>query len=90
MSKKHGARKKRRNRKVPVKGPKKALLEQLAAQGVTEVDWRRIQRARLVVHEVNDAIAARGGSLLFCIVPVAPQDKTERPPPAPAMAADDR
>jgi len=83
VSKKRGARKKRRksNPALPPgwAKPRKALMASLAEQGFTEADWRRIQKARVLVHDVNDAVASRGGTILYCVIQVAAHDKAERP-----------
>lgn len=72
MSKKHGARKKRRGRHPALPDgwakPRKALMALLAEQGVTEADWRRIQKARVIVHSVNDALAARGSGVMYVVM----------------------
>ena len=40
----------------------------LAEQGVTEADWRRIQKARAIVYSVNDTLAARGSGVMYVVM----------------------
>ena len=88
MSKKHGASKKRRKRNPPLPAgwakPRKAVLALLAEQGVTEADWRRIQKARVLIYEVNDAVAARGGQVHYCVLQTVAREKPEWPAGLPA------
>lgn len=76
MSRKHGHRKKRRSKHPglpPGWGkPRKALMALLEAQGVTEADWRRIQKARVLVNRVNDELAARGCGVMYVVMQAVP------------------
>lgn len=75
MSRKHGHARKRRAKHPDLPAgwakPRKALMAALAAQGVTEADWRRIQKARAIVSAVNDALAARGSGVLYVVMQAA-------------------
>lgn len=74
LSKKHGHRKKKRKRHPALPEgwakPRPALMALLADQGVTEADWRRIQKARVIVHSVNDALSARGSGVMYAVMQV--------------------
>jgi hypothetical protein len=75
VSRKHGHRHKRRTRNPDLPAgwakPRKALMALLAAQGVTEADWRRIQKARALVNRVNDELAARGSGVVYVVMQAA-------------------
>lgn len=72
MSRKKGQRRQRRRKHPPLPPgwakPRKALMALLAEQGVTEADWRRIQKARVIVNDVNDRLAARGSAVMYVVM----------------------
>jgi hypothetical protein len=88
VSKKHGHGKKRRKKHPALPPgwpkPRPALMAILAEQGVTEADWKRIQKARVIVNEVSDGIAARGGNVAYVVMQVVADPKPEIPPLLPA------
>lgn len=45
----------------------------LAEQGVTEADWKRIQKARVLVNSVNDTLAARGSPVMYVVMQAVPR-----------------
>lgn len=84
MSRKKGQRKKRRAKHPALPAgwakPRKALMALLADQGVTEADWKRIQKARVIVNDVNDLLATRGSRVMYVVmqaVPGGPSDSEE-------------
>lgn len=77
MSRKHGRGKKRRKANPPLPPgwakPRPALMALLAEQGVTVPDWKRIQKARVIVNNVNDALAARGSRVMYVVMQAVPR-----------------
>lgn len=77
MSRRKGQRKKRRKANPPLPPgwarPRPALMALLAEQGVTEADWRRIQKARVIVNDVNDRLAARGSGVMYVVMQAVTQ-----------------
>ncbi len=44
----------------------------LAGQGVTEADWRRVQKARALIARVNGDLAARGSPVKYLVMQARP------------------
>lgn len=46
---------------------RKPLLDALAESGVTEADYRLVQKARRLIDQVNAGLAARGATVLYAV-----------------------
>lgn len=77
MSRRHGQAKKRRRNHPPLPPgwakPRPALMALLAEQGVTEAEWKRVQKARAQVNQVNDTLAARGSRVMYVVMQAVPR-----------------